>query len=226
MRRHSSFQEPSLVPLADMLTNTVGIMIFILVFVVLVAGGAVAVKRFPVEHGSAGERPSMHFLCSNARVRPFDADGLRDKFLEQIGSPLVLGQARWEHEFLAQQVEDQYLIFGGIQDPEGLWFRFTSKPGTGETEAELEKETSTFRSILREIAGPPQLGQPHLERRPFVYFHVDVDSIDVFLKARDIAASMGVGYGWLPGSDHLIAYQTYRRFRDDDDKSTVPITEM
>jgi hypothetical protein len=45
LRRNS--HEPTLVPMADMLTNTVGIVIFILIFIVLATGGVGVAKGLP-----------------------------------------------------------------------------------------------------------------------------------------------------------------------------------
>ena len=44
-RVRPQFHEPSLVPMADMLTNTVGVVLFILIFTVLTAGAAVVINE-------------------------------------------------------------------------------------------------------------------------------------------------------------------------------------
>lgn len=81
-RRRAQFHEPSLVPLADMLTNTVGIVVFILIFTVLTAGGVVIAKRLPMEHPTEAE-PAW-FVCRNGRVFPMRHD-LMERFKDVNG---------------------------------------------------------------------------------------------------------------------------------------------
>jgi len=54
-----SFSGPTLVPLADMLTNTVGVTIFIMIFTVLAAGGGRRGKEAP-NGASDGGRPGFY----------------------------------------------------------------------------------------------------------------------------------------------------------------------
>lgn len=63
-RPRSQFRQPTLVPLADMLTNTVGIVIFILVFIVLAAGGAAS------SNSRESAKETERLLSGLARVLP------------------------------------------------------------------------------------------------------------------------------------------------------------
>ena len=71
-RRGGAFHEPSLVPLADMLTNTVGIVVFILIFTVLTASGTVIAKVLPVEHTADVVSPE-YLVCAGGRIYPLRA---------------------------------------------------------------------------------------------------------------------------------------------------------
>lgn len=44
--------QPSLVPMVDLLSNTVGALVFIMIFTVMAASGVVVLKRLPMEHSS------------------------------------------------------------------------------------------------------------------------------------------------------------------------------
>ena len=83
-RTQTQFDEPSLVPLADMLTNTVGISVFILIFTVLTAGGAIIAKRFPMEHST--KKSDVTYICWGDRLYPLP-DELIEQFLKPLGEP-------------------------------------------------------------------------------------------------------------------------------------------
>jgi hypothetical protein len=194
-RRRAAFYEPSLVPLADMLTNTVGIVVFILIFTVLVAGGVVVAKRLPLERQT--EAKPLHFLCAGNRVMPLDTETPTDRFIATIGQPTFSGMYSWVEKFKAQRYEDEYFVvtgsgsvvdFGFSRQADVSW-EFAPKPGTGETAAEMASQMSRFRRRLQ--AEDPQ--------KTFVHFFVRPDSLDVFLAARNLAADqLGFGTGWVP----------------------------
>ena len=78
-RRKMQFHEPSLVPLADMLTNTVGIMVFILIFTVLTAGGATLLRRLPIEHPEPDVNRQEYYYCTQGKLYP-----IRDDVTDEI----------------------------------------------------------------------------------------------------------------------------------------------
>ncbi len=187
--------EPSLVPLADMLTNTVGIMVFILIFTVLTAGGAVIAKRLPMEHTS--DKSDYTFICWGNRLYPVP-DALIEEFLKPLGKPekSTSGFREFAAKFRARTVEDRHMKLTGEADVADridrvlldLTIVCTPKDGNGEGVDDLRRPDSRFREVLRG-ADPNKL---------FVMFLVRPDSIDVFGAARDVAAEMQFGAGWSP----------------------------
>jgi hypothetical protein len=198
-RTQAQFDEPSLVPLADMLTNTVGIMVFILIFTVLTAGGAVIAKRLPMEHST--KKSDVTFICWGNRLYPFP-DELIEEFIKPLGKPeqSVSGFHEFVEKFKARKLENKYVKLTGEAEVEttttltgtrtglDLTLVCTPKDGAGETGEELQRGDSAFRRILAN--SDPE--------KKFLMFMVRPDSIDVFGAARDTAAVDQFGTGWSP----------------------------
>src|SRR5262249_16767429 len=155
------FHEPSLVPLADMLTNTVGIMVFILIFTVLTAGGAVVVKRLPMERTS--DAKPVHFVCAKGRIRPLNEEALVDDFMAPLGKPRSYGElTRWLVKFNAREVADRYFKGKGEgeassdETPFGqprvsLALALVPIEGVGDTEAELDRPGAVVATTLAQL---------------------------------------------------------------------------
>lgn len=194
-RSRAPFHEPSLVPLADMLTNTVGIMVFILIFTVLTAGGAVIAKRLPMEHTSS--KRDITVICANDRVYILP-DALVDRFLNPLGKPELSrsGFAAFVEKFKGQVVENDNLKLTGegelIEDPFTTRLDLTvvcnPKAAGGLTAGDLKSPDGPLAAMLRESDPEKQ----------FVMFLVLPDSIEAFRAARDVAAGMNFATGWSP----------------------------
>jgi len=186
--------EPSLVPLADMLTNTVGIMLFILAFTVLTTGGAVIAKRLPLMHKT--EAKALHFLCSSNEITPLDLS-MSDKLPEAIGIKDVDGAQVFLRKFNVAEVEDDYFVVKGegeIQYAGGsprrlaLSARFDPKAGKGTPASEIDKPNSPLMEALRTNSPTER----------YFHFFVRPDQLQLFYKARDIAARSNFSCGWFP----------------------------
>lgn len=204
--RDSQFGEPSLVPMADLLSNTVGAVVFILIFTVLAAGGVVILKRLPLEHSTKAK--PLNFYCVNGRIIPLDNSGLSKKLNEKWGRPYSIFAVRsWFNSFNNLEVEDEYFIARGeskmISGTPDLSILFIPKEGKGETKEELGREDSEFRKLLAEKNSEDY----------FVHFLVKPDSLDIFYKAREIASEkMKYGSGWSPvGQDDRLRFGSYGR---------------
>jgi hypothetical protein len=203
MKSHG-FEEPSLVPLADMLANTVGIMVFILVFAVLTAGGAVVAKRFPLER-STGKDPLM-FVCFNNRVLPLDSSGLINTLIKPLGQPSASDSRSWGLRLKAAQlVRNGYRITGDAEFLGDVLLaraavRFEPLPGQGEDVTQLRAQGAVFRrNLLR-----------HPSDKHFAYFLVFPDSIEAYGAARDVAGQAGYGTGWYPfGAHEKVSFSIY-----------------
>jgi hypothetical protein len=196
-RKTPNDDTPTLVPLADMLTNTVGIMLFILAFTVLASGGAVIAKRLPMERKTKAK--PIHFVCSGQRLLPLDFEFAGD-FTKPLGKPTYDTAERWVREFNNRKLSNDFFevtgegeVLGGgffnTQKRLDLTLQFQPKPGKGETKEELTNATSLFLSILST--------NNNAER--FVYFMVYPDSIEVFQAARNCASQRySMRAGWTP----------------------------
>ena len=198
-RTQTQFDEPSLVPLADMLTNTVGILVFILIFTVLTAGGAVIAKRLPVEH--ATKKSHVTFICWSNRLYPFPEE-LLDEFLKPLGKPeqSLSGFHDFVEKFKARKLENKYVKLTGEADINtmptvtgtttslDLTVVCTPKDGAGETAEELQSNGSEFHRWL---------ASTDREKKCLVFL-VRPDSIDVFGVARDMTVAAQFDTGWSP----------------------------
>ncbi len=110
-RRAELFEQPSLVPMADMVTNTVGIMLFILIFVSLSAGGAVVARHVPREKHT--DATVVWMLCSGGRIVQFDAAELGRQMEKPLGRPSFDTARQWAREYSAQKLETSTLEVSG-----------------------------------------------------------------------------------------------------------------
>jgi hypothetical protein len=190
-----------------MLTNTVGVMLFIMIFTVLTAGGAVVARRLPMEHDTNAK--PLFFVCVRDRLLPVP-DAIGAKFLEPLGKPKSYDEVgAWVQRYNARRIEDEYFVITGKGDARymdlgvqkqasldlSIWL--TPKEGAGATVADLQDADARFRQILREY-------QP---KDHFVYFLVYPDSLTIFEKAREAAIQMNFGTGWDPrGHDDRVSF--------------------
>jgi hypothetical protein len=208
MRRRQStdtFTEPSLVPLADMLTNTVGIMLFILIFTVLATSTAAVGKYLPHEHPST--RQPLMIVCAYGHVYPVDFhDHARETFFgsrsQQFSFADLLKMDR-------RQVSDNYFdmetrlyhdehprFLNGtkIEIPAVAVFA-RARPDGGEDADAVARENGEFAALLRNTDPDSRM----------IFFFVYGDSVDVFQAARKLVVSRGFEYGWSPrGPDQRV----------------------
>ena len=191
--RHRN-QEPSLVPLADMLTNTVGIMLFILAFTVLATGGVSIPKRLPMEQDT--DSKPVYFLCIDDRILPVDFDDT-DRLPKPFGTMDLAAATDFVKKGDNAEVENAFFRIrqsAKIQYANGIPSRlyataeFFPKPGVG-LALSIPDGTNRFFGIT--------LDQYKIQER-FIYFMVRPDAISTFYHARDIASKKGFRCGWGP----------------------------
>ena len=204
---HSKEQEPSLVPLADMLTNTVGILFFILIFTVLATGGVVVTKRLPMEQ-STDAKP-LEFFCSDGRIVPLDAN-LMGRFLNPLGQLTSFDEVEnWVKKFNERTIENDFFVVTGKGEAvySGNYFsrrtarlilslHYSWKEGTGEIDSEVQEPSSQFRKILKE----------HDHKKWFVNFNVHPTCINLFETTRSLAMEMEYKTGWTPMSKNTVVF--------------------
>ncbi len=208
-RRHrgsGAFHEPSLVPLADMLTNTVGIVVFILIFTVLTASGTVIAKVLPIEQ-SLDVDASEYFVCTGDRVYP-----LRSALIAQATKHYASferspdGFAALAKELDGRTTDDDQLRLAvhaasvGDATRAGLDLEITCEPvqGGGDDAASVRRGVGTFVHDLAKLD----------PRTTALIFWVRPDGIDVFRAARERASNAGFASNWSPRDpDRPIAFR-------------------
>jgi len=187
MRRRRSkglFHEPSLVPLADMLTNTVGIMLFILVLAVLAAKSAVLLRRLPIEHVT--EKRPLDIVCCRNMIMPFDGKFLRRQFLEPLGTPKSDEEReKWISNFELHEFEGPtFTVSGRIErdvfgQPLRCYLLAVPTGYNGEPISRLSNTNSSYWIALAEN-NPQEF---------FLRFWVRQDSIEAFQIARALGTT-------------------------------------
>jgi hypothetical protein len=194
--RHAT---PSMVPLADMLTNTVGVVIFILIFTVLAAGGASFVKRLPIEQPRGNARP-IEFACIGGRIYFLD-DAPLERLVKDAGPVSKFEDfAAFRQRFDGKTARGaDVLVTGraGLAEVDRGGFKLVRAMVRADYTIDLQAGESATA-----IGGPDsriRAALAALDRdRSFAYFRVSPDGIDAFQAARDVAAGLGLRVGWTP----------------------------
>ena len=195
-RRDGTFHEPSLVPLADMLTNTVGIVVFILIFTVLTAGGVAIAKVLPVERDVRVES-TEYWVCMSGRVFPLRAALIG----EATKHDAAFERSREGFASLAQSLDGRVASDADLtlrvraalaDDPDlpvlDLEITCEAVDGGGSDASEIGRGEGVF---IREISRV----EP---RKTALIFWVRPDGIAAYRAARDGASRAGVASNWLP----------------------------
>ena len=202
-KRKHRLQELTLVPLADMLTNTVGIILFILIFTVLTGSSGVDFQQFPVEEPAYNLEP-LSFICTKNQVIFSDEVKSTTDFLQPLGQPTSSNSEGWITKFNQRQIEDENFLIRGVggltETDSGYLFDLKllviPKIRNGESDSKLLSDSSVFRTILKN----------HSPEKCFVYFNIsNSGGIDVFRTARNIAKQNNFKVGWfiIPRGDTL-----------------------
>jgi hypothetical protein len=194
-RRKTKAQEPSLVPLADMLTNTVGIMLFILAFTLLGTGGATVLKRLPMEQET--DAKPLYFLCLADRILPvdfkdtdrlpqpspgrMDVDDARDFVRRGNGAEI-------ENEFFKIRQTARLIYANGRPSRIVASAEYFPKRDAGVPKQDLLRTNLAFIESLNRNS----------TNQTFLYFLVQPEGMNLFFKAREIGASHGFRSGWGP----------------------------
>ena len=191
-RNESEVVQPSLVPMVDLLSNTVGALVFIMIFTVMAASGVVVLKRLPLEHSSSAE--PANFLCEKDRIFPLDNEDLAAKLSKRWGRPTsIFDLYSWIARYDGLEAEDDHFIAKGestvTYSTYSISTVYTPKPEGGYSKAEIQSLNSAFRQRLSGLNA----------KSKFVHFFVRPDGIDSFFLARKIAADeMRFSTGWMP----------------------------
>ncbi|WP_448532914.1 hypothetical protein [Parathermosynechococcus lividus] len=195
-RRRPQPQQPSqnLDSFLDVLTNTVGVMIFVCLFASLTAAVSPALVRTPIARET--RKQGYFFECRENRAIPLDEDdasaAIQQFFRRVNDNPFVDPQhlqqqfRDFSHNTRYYTVRLSLVNFGGQPIIQTL-FQPRDRLG-GESVASLDTSTSTFHQTLRRLS----------PSRHSLIFFVRPDSFDCFRAARAIAWRNGFDVGWEP----------------------------
>jgi hypothetical protein len=178
--------------MVDLLSNTVGVLVFIMIFTVMAASGVVVMKRLPLEHSSSAE--PANFLCEKDRIFPVDNDKLGSELNRKWGRPTsIFDVYSWIARYDGLEVEDDHFTARGESSvgysTYTISILYTPKSGGGYTPEEIQRPNSAFRQRLADLN----------TKSKFAHFFVRPDGIESFFAARKIAADeMGLATGWMP----------------------------
>lgn len=178
-------------PFIDIVTNVIGALFFMILFVAL---AALDVRRLVVTPlVSEGNTEPVVFVCNENRIFYPDMEGLRDEFLEKLSQPSGDSVA----DFLSSgdldnlSVEnDAYKLWVGADSEGEPLVVYERLPGArGDSPGQLAEDMDArFVQTLRSLDSETQ----------HVFLIVDADSFEVFQAARGKALQAGFSVGWEP----------------------------
>ncbi|AFZ61240.1 hypothetical protein H6G54_02980 [Anabaena cylindrica FACHB-243] len=192
----------------DILTNTVGVLMFISLFITLVAVQSSTIVRTPLAKET--DKKVNFFEITGSRViyldtksankqikdflgnlpectKPSYVSGFIDSYLDELKNYqiCVRNQLQELKEFRAET--KNYEI--ELVDLESISWQYNPKPvNSGESGTELTQTNSEYRKILSQL-------EPDKE---YLAFLVRPDSFATFRQAREIAWKAGFDVGWEP----------------------------
>lgn len=194
--QHTTFEGPSLVPLADMLTNTVGIMLFILIFTVINATNIKIDRVFPVVTPTA-KQPRI-VLCLDDHLYFLDHEGFKSEVFTKYGEPNSSSTKleRWASRVNGLRMErDGFRIRGAIEYsqtisgvPHKAKLYYRALPNSGEDAQQIGGTGSKYQATLRSVSAKDY----------YIYFYLYSNSPNVFIKAKTLAEQAGFETGWYP----------------------------
>jgi hypothetical protein len=186
-------------PLMDVITCVVGIMLFVVIFAVLEAGGSrveMVTPRLTVPPTGSTRRV---FLCEAGRLRELRIDTVTDQLLAEVKHVTYATVPTRVQRFNEGDVQDEHFSYraeyeteqGAYRNTRSVYLVIEERGGQGgATLAELEGGESMYQRAL-EAADPDSA---------WVSFLVDGESIDLFRRARALAVAGGFAVGWDPAA--------------------------
>jgi len=189
--------EMNLDPLMDVLTCTVGVMLFVVIFAVIEARG-VSFKFFtPMQASETPQGKARYlFICKEGRIKPLNItmayDSLHLSRFTYYNMPEMIKQAN------NRNTEDEYFEFSyDMGESSSYWsgsrwaiININEKdPLGGDDKDQIITPESKVATIIKEI-------DPDKFWLAFAIF--DEESIEVFREARSIANKSGLANGWDP----------------------------
>jgi len=191
----------SLDSLMDVLSCSVGVMLFIVIIGVLEARGTnILLYSPPLLREPPANSNRVLALCQGGKVRILNIGMALDQFMGDMSQLNYEDVPRFVDEANRRNIADASFNYRLVyrDEPHGehnrkrmVSVRVEARPGAeGESPDDLVNGLSEYERLLIALD----------EDRNWVAFGVDGDSIEVFRQARSIALEMGFSTGWDPVS--------------------------
>jgi hypothetical protein len=204
MRRQASARTPielNLDSLGDMVANSLGILIIVVVYAVLAARGTFISRHLPYQQKTTKERVTYLVLPTGIYYAPLDK--LVEKFV--VGLPYYRPGVglRPTYDGIPRLVD-------AINTRKAELYQFEC---TGSARYEDIYPRRSIKSVAVQIRlkeAPTMVGTnelastlPNLDKdRQWILFWVAPDAIPVYEAGRDVAVSAGFGVGWAPWTEN------------------------
>lgn len=200
-RSRKRTEDMNLDSLMDVLSCSVGVMLFIVIFAVIEAKGTnVLIYSPPLLREPPANSSRVLVLCREGRVRMLDAGKALEQLLGEIGKLTYDGVPTFVNEANRKNVSDENFSYrlvyrdeeyGEFKRKRVISLRVEEMPGvSGESSNDLVSALSVFE---RSLSGLDR-------KRHWIAFGVDSESVEVFREARTIAMERGFSTGWDPVS--------------------------
>jgi hypothetical protein len=192
MRRRQGFDTSNFDPLMDVVTNVVGVMLFVVIFAVMEARGSTVRMLTPLLSQPGPGQSRVLYLCEHGRIRQFGLDRALAPITQEAADLSFDRIPEFVRQFNDRNVHDEEFRYRLSWDTQlGLYNRRRTVSVTAE-----DLGTAATDDGLRRF----EQSLDHLTPgRNWVSFLLDSESLDVFRKARDTAVAHGFAVGWDPG---------------------------
>jgi hypothetical protein len=170
----------------DIMTNTVGVLVFVLLFVTLAAADATILVRTPLR--AFTEKEPVFFEVVEGRVIHMETE---------VGSARVqafmesLPRINWyNYEYVLDRMDGFSTSTGNyvVDFSGGMGVRYRAREGVGESANVVKDTASAYQRVLKGM-------NPENEYAAFI---VRPDGLEAFRAAREVATRRGFASGWEP----------------------------
>ncbi len=184
--------------LMDVLTCSVGVMVFVVIFAVLEARGANITMITPLMRDPPKNSTRVLVLCQKGKVRFLDFSPALEKMLKGAGKVAYKSLPELVKTANDRKVKDHYfrysleikeweVAFGQVRRAVVLIIK-ELEGKKGETSEQLAAGSSQYETTLSRYS----------VKDNWLAFAVDEKSIEVFREARELALNQGYAAGWDP----------------------------
>jgi hypothetical protein len=193
MRRHRRVTtEQNLDSFLDIMTNTVGVLVFVLLFVTLSAADATILVKTPM--WSPTEKEAVLFEVRGDRVYHLDSARVVEELRSVVASLPRINF--FTYEIVTRRIErfatftDNYRVrFVGSLSANGVSLEYVLRPdATGTKLSTLRQPDEAYAKLLSSLK----------PEKNYVAFVVRPDGIATFHSARELALRRGLQVGWEP----------------------------